>query len=69
MRRSFLRLRKALLENRMNDALEYNRQALLNFEFARQSVALAKSAERLQERVKGFMGNKSADADVRYFVN
>ena len=68
MRRNILGYRHALFAGDREKALDYNRKALLNYEFAVQAQRLAKTAEKLQDRARDFVKSKTAGADARYFV-
>lgn len=68
MRRNILGYRHALFAGDREKALDYNRKALLNYEFAVQAQRLAKKAEKLQDRARDFVKSKTAGADARYFV-
>lgn len=68
MRRNLLGYRNALLAGDREKALDFNRKALLNYEFAVQAQRLAKTAEKLQDRARDFVKSKTAGADARYFV-
>lgn len=68
MRRALQEQRTALLAGDRQKALLAHRKAALNMEFARQSRALARSREKLENGIKRFVGMKRGDPDARYMV-
>lgn len=68
MRRALQEQRAALLAGDRQKALLAHRKATLNMEFARQSRALARSREKLENGIKRFVGMKRGDPDARYMV-
>ncbi len=68
MRRALQTSRKALLAGDRENALTSHRKAMLNMEFVRQSRNLASQREKLEGKVKRFVGMDKADADARYIV-
>lgn len=68
MRRALQEQRAALNAGDRQKALLAHRKAALNMEFARQSRALARSREKLENGIKRFVGMKRGDPDARYMV-
>lgn len=69
MRRELLKFRKNLLSGNLEGALEANRRALLNYEYARRSRELRENSEKLARAAQRMALNTKADADARFIVN